>query len=208
MNNVKNSIGWADYTWNPVVGCKRECFYCYAKKIYNRFNKTKIPFTEIQFGMNRLFQPCNVKKPSRIFVGSMSDICYWENWQVSNIIDVTKRCPQHTFLFLTKDGNCYSKYDFPKNCWLGITYTKDWEITVRKDNLKFMSIEPLLKSVNMNDFTGIFDWFIVGGLSPNPVHKIEWIDYIVRYCKHCSIPLYIKNNAHYPIEIKEFPKSK
>ena len=31
MNNT--DIGWTDYTWNPVTGCKHGCEYCYARKL-------------------------------------------------------------------------------------------------------------------------------------------------------------------------------
>jgi hypothetical protein len=30
------TIGWAQYTWNPVTGCKHSCDFCYARKIANR----------------------------------------------------------------------------------------------------------------------------------------------------------------------------
>ena len=35
MNKTK--IEWCDATWNPVVGCKHGCDYCYAKRIAARF---------------------------------------------------------------------------------------------------------------------------------------------------------------------------
>lgn len=33
----KTDIEWADMTWNPVVGCKNGCEYCYARRIAARF---------------------------------------------------------------------------------------------------------------------------------------------------------------------------
>lgn len=33
----KTKIEWCDSTWNPVVGCKHGCEYCYAKRIAERF---------------------------------------------------------------------------------------------------------------------------------------------------------------------------
>lgn len=33
----KTKIEWADMTWNPVVGCKHNCEYCYARRIAKRF---------------------------------------------------------------------------------------------------------------------------------------------------------------------------
>jgi len=37
VNHTK--IEWADYTFNPVTGCLNNCYYCYAKKITNRFGE-------------------------------------------------------------------------------------------------------------------------------------------------------------------------
>ena len=36
MNRTK--IDWADYTWNPVTGCRHGCPYCYARKQARRFS--------------------------------------------------------------------------------------------------------------------------------------------------------------------------
>ncbi len=54
------------------------------------------------------------------------------------------------------------------------------------------------------------DWVIVGGLSL-PGGKIqppktEWIESIIEQCDEAGVPLFIKPNAQYPIERKEFPQ--
>ena len=35
MNRTKNEL--ADYAWNPVTGCLKDCRYCYARKSAIRF---------------------------------------------------------------------------------------------------------------------------------------------------------------------------
>lgn len=71
---MTNKIGWCSSTWNPVVGCKQNCNYCYAKRINDRFKFIKdwnIPeWREKSF--NKKFP----KKSQRIFIGSMSEIYY------------------------------------------------------------------------------------------------------------------------------------
>ena len=65
----KTKIEWCDYTWNPVVGCKHGCSYCYARKISTRFNGNFEP----TFYPKRLNDKMP-KKPSKIFVCSMADL--------------------------------------------------------------------------------------------------------------------------------------
>jgi protein gp37 len=206
MNKTK--IEWCDYTWNPIVGCKRGCPYCYAKKIYQRFNPD-IPFDEISNRDERLEQPLKVKKPSKIFVGSMSDIEYWSVAQMNNVLNIVRKCPHHTFLFLTKSGETYGKYDFPINCWLGVTSVNErYCFKIRKDNeknIKFLSIEPLLMKWSGYWLNSFIDWVIVGGLSPKGVHKDEWIEKIIKEARRLNIPVFLKNNLKYKNEIKEFP---
>ena len=37
MNRTK--IEFCDYVWNPIVGCRNHCSYCWARKFNNRFFK-------------------------------------------------------------------------------------------------------------------------------------------------------------------------
>ena len=89
-------IEWTDYTWNPVWGCKSNCDYCYAKNIAKRFAKpmseknmeygTEMEALQIEEELKNFLPtwlPNNFnkhlpKKPSKIFVGSMSDIAFWK----------------------------------------------------------------------------------------------------------------------------------
>jgi len=41
MSLNKTKIEWCDYTWNPVVGCRTGCYYCYAERINKRLSSCK-----------------------------------------------------------------------------------------------------------------------------------------------------------------------
>lgn len=187
----KTNIDWPWnplYTWNPITGCKAGCDYCYAKKIHDRFNKT--PFTDVVIHQDRLNDKFP-KKPSFIFVGSMTDICWWDNEGKKAVLNIVKRNPQHTFIFLTKNpGHAYNMV-FPDNCILGVTVTgNDWGVELDRINSlymmshkrKFVSIEPLLGK----DFEGFllneFDTVIVGAMTGRGAIKPKqsWIDEIKR----------------------------
>jgi len=110
----KTKIEWTDYVWNPVRGCLHNCPYCYGKRIDKRFGDGSFTPT---FYPERLQEPLKVKKPSRIFVGSMADLFGEWDWVVedhggltigirrvlSEVFNIVNQCPQHTFIFLTND---------------------------------------------------------------------------------------------------------
>lgn len=117
-------IEWADYTWNPITGCPGPkvspgCAHCYAERTMNTrlmhvyaFKKfeegyrvyEEEPFQRVWFHPERLGQPSKIKKPSRIFVGSMCDLFHDsvnDEW-IAEIFAIMSLCPQHTFMLLTK----------------------------------------------------------------------------------------------------------
>jgi len=217
---MTNKIGWCNLTWNPVVGCKRNCDYCYGRTMNDRFklieNWNNPEWKEKSF--NKKFP----QKPQKIFIGSMSEIYYWKNEWMEKVIEKVKLYPQHIFQFLTKFPEIYSKYEFPKNCWLGVTITDNKMLHNiaatfnHKNRIKFTSIEPILEYIRLKDLTYLdnFDWLILGAETGKRKGKVipkkEWIKSLVDYCRDNDIPIYLKNSLRgiYPIEIKEFPETK
>lgn len=115
------TIQWTDKTWNPVTGCTKVspgCAHCYAEGVAERFWSTQYPkvefcgeqlprareFTDVMEHLNRLDQPLRWRKPSRIFVNSMSDL-FHENVSdefISHVFAIMALTPQHTYQILTK----------------------------------------------------------------------------------------------------------
>lgn len=176
-------IDWPglDYTWNPITGCKRGCTYCYARRMHERFNKT--PFSEIVVHKERLSQPIKEKNSSTIFVGSMSDIEYWRPIDTEKIIDICKECPQHTFMFLSKNPTSYFGFDWPKNTMQGLTLTLSQTEHCQKECLEemkkypspFLSIEPIGGYLKAK-ISG-FERVIVGAMTGPGAYApdIEWL---------------------------------
>jgi protein gp37 len=160
------------------------------------------------------------KNPQRIFVDSMSEIAHWNEHWMDSVLERIKYYPQHIFQFLTRYPDIYfGIYKFPINCWLGTTitgplnkgpmkYYTEKSFNINKDNLKFISFEPLLERIEPKFKVG---WVIVGAETGNRkgkiIPKIEWIDEIVIYCRKNNIPIYLKDSLKdiYPEKIKMFP---
>ena len=202
MNRVSKSIGWCDFTINPIKGlCKENCFYCYARRIYQRF---KLDPT-IRLDMS-VFDKLP-KKPSRIFVCSTHDIMGdWisEEW-IWSIMERTKKTPQHIFLFLTKNPSRYDYFNIPLNCWLGVTatfkYGERCDILLRhlkSSNRRFISFEPLLAEISSSYYLDKIDWIIIGAMTgaggKEHQPKREWIKDLAGNASENNIPVFMKSN--------------
>jgi len=215
----KTKIDWCDYTWNPIVGCRNGCWYCYAKGLFERFNPGE-KFEDIHTYPERLKDPgLEIKKPKKIFVGSMTDLMDTRIpvAKIKIIFKVIEKHPWHTFMFLTKNNYAYDKITgAPKNCWLGITIdgqeplhermTRMAHLIKGPGKIKFVSFEPLLGEVAHLIKPGI-DWIIIGGLSgknkefknykPNPKHITD----ILAAARYYKIPVFLKSNLGWRPEL-------
>lgn len=210
MNRTK--IETFDYTWNPITGCLNGCFYCYARRISNRF----VGHFKPTFHKDRLEQPFKVKKPSFIFADSMGD--FWDKgvkqeWR-DRVYKMMNSTPRHTYFLLTKQPQRIRDVKkIPYNCFVGVSVTcfKDrWRVGELISKIQmhtFVSVEPLLDNT-ISSYFFLPDWIILGfitgvknGFKPNKGTVQE----IIRMCKKLNKPLFIKNNVGWKDEIKQYP---
>lgn len=161
-------IQWTDRTWNPTRGCSRVsegCRNCYAERQAARFSDagqyaygfvTRTPSGprwtgRVELVEDKLREPLGWRKPSRVFVNSMSDLFHesLSDEAIDRVFAVMALAPQHTFQVLTKRAERMREYmthqhrlerwnetgdfredtpgdcdidDFPlRNVWLGVS---------------------------------------------------------------------------------------
>ena len=115
-----SKIEWTDKTINPVVGCTKiseGCQNCYAEVMAKRLagiEATKEKYSgvvdengwtgKVNFDLEVMMEVLKNKKPTRYFVGSMTDL-FHENVKVEwldHIFAVIMAASWHTFFVLTK----------------------------------------------------------------------------------------------------------
>lgn len=243
---TKNDDGTDGRVWNPIAGCSivsPGCSNCYAMRMAMRLermlpdshykgltktvNGNPVWTGKIARAPDHIFYaPMKWKKPTRVFVNSMSDIfhegvpgeCIFEIFQ---IMAATAR---HEYMVLTKrPERALAMSDilvWEPNIWMGVSV----EIADCLDRIdilrmigapvKFLSLEPLIGPLPGLNLAGI-DWVIVGGESgpgKRPVN-LDWLRDIRDQCKAAGVPLFVKQiDKRIPIPddlmIREWPKTK
>jgi len=196
------NIEFCDFTWNPIVGCKIGCPYCWARRDH-RWIYPQEKFDSPRFYPNRLKKPGQRKKPARIFVCSMGDIFspgVKDEW-IEQVLKVVADNPQHTFQFLSKNPKRYKEFDIPiGNVWIG-TSVDYAAYASRIDHvadcgckyISFVLVEPLLSSMATVDFRKI-DFCFVGAQTGSKavIPSKEWI-----YSINHPAPIYKENIKAY-----------
>jgi len=208
----KSKIEWTESTWNPVSGCtkvSRGCDNCYAERMAMRLKAMGTRGYENGFDVtlhpHALDKPLKMKKSQVIFVNSMSDIFHDKipDEFIFQIFEVMNKAHWHTFQVLTKRpkrlAKMASQLNWTDNIWMGVTVEAN-EYVHRVDYLrdcpakiKFLSLEPLIDSVDKLDYTGI-DWVIAGGESGYGarVMQKEWVLEIKDRCENENIDFFFK----------------
>ncbi len=220
------------------AGCKN----CYAKRMANRLRgrfgyPQDDPFKPGTVHWDKLTQPFHFKKSRRIFVGSMGDL-FHDTALIrifERIMNEIIKCPQHTFIMLTKrpkkmfevlqgcDENALGlefEYLIPlPNLWLGVSISKKDDLWMIEELLKipaakrFVSVEPMLGEINLQQNIRKIDWTICGaetGPGARPMAR-KWARSLRDQCKAAGVPFFMKqmsDKAPIPddLNIKEFPQ--
>lgn len=230
----KTGIEYGNLAWNFYSGCengKDICAVtqdCWAHGIVNRFPSHYPNGWKPTIYPEALLSPLGIKKPSVILCAFMGDL--FGNWvdpdkqivlpptlmnqhwvdtvRLSNyVFRVVEQCPQHTFLFLTKNPQGYQKWGrFPENAWCGITVTDERTFAYNMTHLigvnaknKWVSIEPLLGRIDpilLGNVLPAIDWLVIGAQSGrHPIQpRIEWVREIVEAADQAGISVWLKDN--------------
>jgi len=149
--------------------------------------------------------PMSWRKPSDIFVNSMSDLFHVEVPLefIKQCFCVMKKCPHHRFQILTKRSGRLAQLspqlEWQPNIWMGVT-VENADYRSRIDHLrdtgarlKFLSLEPLLGPIPNLNLDGI-GWVIVGGESgpgARPMHP-DWVRDLRDQCIAAKVPFFFK----------------
>lgn len=128
-------VEWTEKSWNPVTGCNKissGCANCYAAEAAEGYLKRwKNPRYTNGFNLtlhrDLLELPMKWKKSKQIFPCSMSDIFHEDipSEFIRSMFDTMNRCPQHTFIVLTKRADRMLELSptirWSENIWLGVT---------------------------------------------------------------------------------------
>jgi protein gp37 len=109
--SYKTGISWTSASWNPVTGCTKVsagCKHCYAERGWGRLKHlpdyADRAFADVVCHQERLSKPLHWKKPSKIFVNSMSDLFHDDvpDEFIDQVFAVMALTPRHIYQILTK----------------------------------------------------------------------------------------------------------
>lgn len=216
----ESNIEYVDEGWTPQEGC---LYYktavcdcdCWAKALTKRAPQAHPKGFYPVFHSGRLNDPLKLKGRKVIFTCHTGDL--WGPWvkesNIKMISEIIKKCPQHTFLMLTKNPirmrRFFSNRPVPENLWLGTTVTKDSELhriselpQKEKGGHRWISFEPLFEEERINNIAlslklkqaGI-EWAAIG-MQTNPnIEPVLWVFYSVyKELDMLGIQIFTKNN--------------
>lgn len=216
------TIEWSEKTWNPLRGCTvftAECTNCYAMRYAHRFSGEGKPFEgltmatkggpvwtgKIRLVPKDLETPLGWKRPTRIFVNSMSDLFHDDvpEEYILKVFEVMERAAWHTFQLLTKRAKrlheLAPRLPWPKNVWAGVSIGYDKSaykarlLAETPARVKWVSAEPLIGPVPSLNLEGV-DWVAIGGESgprSRPMN-LDWAREVIARARESGTRVFVK----------------
>jgi len=207
-------------------------FNCWAETITRRFKGHYPKGFEPTFYPEAFLSPLHLKKPARIGCAFMGDLFMDEISPDLNLAAVelassmdgkthlllpnvplrkaifttVELCPQHTFVFLTKNPKGLLKWSpFPDNCWAGFSACNREMLRAGcrvmrevEARVKFVSIEPMLEDAWCLSSTlvlaGISLVIIGAQTKPYKPPELEWVEFMVDAADKAGAKVFLKNN--------------
>ncbi len=221
----KTGIEYLDYVWNFASGCTKGCEHCWAKKRVARFHQHYPNGFEPTVYPEALLAPLRLWKASIIgcvFMGDLFDDaidpCKMVNVPIvpglaearplrEYVFRTIEHCPQHRFLFLTKQPQNLAKWSpFPDNCWVGVSVTDFYDtddailyLERIEAKVKFLSMEPMLGEIPVPKYGFGVDWIIIGPQTkPKVMPDLDWIRPILADADERGTPVFLKDGFGWP----------
>ena len=232
---MPTTIEWTTETWNPVLGCSvatAGCTNCYAMRMAARLaamgRTDYVGLTKRAKGStgpviwsgvlrratsSQRDMPRRLRKPSLIFVNSMSDMFHPDmpdEWR-DDAFRVIREVPRHRYQVLTKRPEVARRYyrerpllrNLPQ-VWIGASVERAdvrWRIDELREvpaAVRFLSIEPLIGPVGPLDLRGIH-WVITGGESGAGARPMrpEWVREVRDQCIAAGVAFFHKQHGTY-----------
>jgi protein gp37 len=218
--NKQDTLGieWAQRSWNPIVGCKHDCPYCYARDIALHYPEVFPHGFEPALRPYMLNAPRNSTVPGEatldtrfknVFTGSMTDnFGRWvqREW-IEAVLKEVQENPQWNFLFLTKFPKRMAEFAIPPNAWMGTTVDLQarvanaeaaFEKLNKEAGVRWLSVEPMLEPLKFKRLD-LFNWIVIGGAtksSKTPAFRppLPWIMDLYAQAKAAGCKVYMKTN--------------
>ena len=237
------SIEWTDKTLNPLRARRRDtgkvgwycehaspgCIHCYAETFNGRHlpkggtalaysvpNRDKL---EIFLDTEMLKLPLQWRKPSRIFLCSMTDLFgeFVPDDLIAEVWRMISKVPRHTFNILTKRADRMAElmpqlvatFGVLPTAWLGVSVDNQQYADQRTPLLlrtpaakRWISYEPALGPVDFRIFLPSLGWIIVGGESGPGARpfNLSWVRSVIMQCKASDVACFVKQLGKFPIE--------
>lgn len=215
-----SGIEWTHHTFNPWIGCQKvsaACDFCYAEVWDNRFGGERwgphAPRTRTKTWGNPVKwqnKAAATGRRYRVFTASLADV--FDNHRTIDpswrreLWALIRSCPDLDFLMLTKRPQNIARFlpddwgDGYQNVWLGAT-VEDQAAADRAHALidvpavvHFLSMEPLLGSVDLSKVINGLEWVITGGESGANYRpaKADWFRELRDQCAAANVPFLFK----------------
>ncbi len=176
-------------------------------------------------GSDRPNKPWLNGMPRTIFVSDMSDslskaVPFEYLWTevIDNVGSVAGR--RHVWMWLTKRPERMAKFarwlddlgvTWPENLWAGTSITtaksrsRIRSLVKVPAKVRFLSVEPQLEEIDLEDQLDGIDWVIQGGESGSEARRfdLEWADLMREQCQTAGVAYFMKQVGNDPYENSE-----
>lgn len=225
----RTGIEWCDHTFNIAWGCFKVspgCAHCYAETLSERLGNDvwgpPASTTRKTFGEKHWNDPVRWNRAAekagrraRVFCSSMCDV--FEDHPTidaerARLWPLIRATPHLDWLLLTKRperiaanlpgdwGNGYP------NVWLGTSAEGDdyrdriGHLVKLPARIRFVSAEPLLAPLTLDEYADDLDWVIVGGESGKQARPMQddWARSLRDECRRARVAFFLKQLGGHP----------